>query len=123
MAFAESDDVSLAGFLRNKEMAGVVVQFRSTGHVNFISKQEVRPDLRRLITEIRKKEMAKRGVVVPEGVDLSVPGAIPQVPMWYYDTAANTLQNGGLRPGEVEATMLNKEEIIGIVNLVWGEGR
>lgn len=118
IAFAETDNSNFAGFLRAQVGGGYdfVVIFSSTGHTNMLTKQSKKIDLRKLVSDIRKKEMENRKIMtgLPQAV-MEMPGLMPDVPCWYYDTATNSLQNGGVNKGGIESTTISKEDIIKIV--------
>ena len=47
--------------------------------------------------------------------ELQRAGRVEAIPEWFYDVAANTLQNGGVRPEGVPVTRLALEEALEIV--------
>lgn len=108
----ESDTVALVGFVRAVQAirADVVVQRRSSGHTNIVTRQrEPRLDLRPVVAALRQAEARLLGVSL-EGFSpeqLFAAGRLEAVPMWYYDTAANTIQNGGAAPEGVLPTRLS----------------
>lgn len=117
VAIYESDNISLAGFLRAYFQVDLVIQRFKSGHTNIVTNQKKRLDLRPVIRELRKAEAA-RGQILLAGLEvtgLEAPGRLEQVPHWFYDTAANTLQNGGIAPQDTHPTHLLMEEIAKIV--------
>lgn len=112
-----SDNVSLPGFLRAWARVDVVIQRLPSGHTNIITKQDRRVDLREVIRFLRFNETKKRGIPLSDHTlaYLHRPGRIDEAPEWFYDTAANTIQNGGVRPEGVTPTLLSLEEIVEIV--------
>ncbi len=107
VCFVESDNVGLPGFLRATDGGkfDVVVQRRSTGHVNILTKPLKRPDLREAALMIRAEEYAIRSGKPYENPEvLKMPGRNNDVPVWYFDPATNSLQNGGVNPEQTEAT-------------------
>jgi hypothetical protein len=114
VCFVESDNVGLPGFLRATDGGryDVVVQKRSTGHVNILTKPLKRPDLRPLAGLIRAEEYSIRsGISYPNPDLLKLPGRSDDVPVWYFDPATNSLQNGGVNPEQTEATKIPWETI------------
>ena len=107
-------DSALAGYLRNKEKIDLVIVRDPQGHTNFITKQDVDIDLKPLITNIRCKEASLKQATIEES-NLSVPGRVPGAEEWYYDTAANTLQNGGANPQGITPTKITESEIVNLV--------
>jgi hypothetical protein len=108
-----SDTQALAGFLRAAHKFDLVVVRRSTGHLSVVTRQERSLDFRPVITSLRVMEALKSGVPVnPTDPNLSLPGKFPGIDEWYYDDAANTLQNGGINPQGIPASKLSDEEII-----------
>lgn len=113
----ESDNISLAGFLRAYFKADLVIQRFQSGHTNIVTNQKNRLDLRPVIRELRKAEAA-RGKILLEGFHeaaLEAPGRLEEILHWFYDTAANTLQNGGIAPQDTPRTMLSLDEIATVV--------
>ncbi|MDO8594607.1 MAG: hypothetical protein Q7R93_03795 [bacterium] len=113
VAIVESDNVSMPGFLRAREGGGfdVVLQIRTTGHVNILTRQIKRIDLRSLAVIIRTQE----NTLSPNPSDfpprlLAEPGRLDDIPEWYYDTATNSIQNGGTSPQGISPTRIKKPE-------------
>jgi len=118
IVMVESDNASLAGYLRSKGMgAALVIQKSSTGHVNFISNQSANVRLHKLARVVKSAEARKSGIDIAHlgHPALERAGRTEPIPHWYYDTRANTLQNGGLNPQGIPATQLKTEEIITLV--------
>jgi hypothetical protein len=109
-----TDNKSMAGWLRSYHRYDIVVLKLTSGHVNIISRQGVPLDLASTVASLRKAEASKLGIPV-ENLNLSQAGAIPEIQHWYYDTAANTLQNGGINPQATPPTSLTILEIRAIL--------
>lgn len=107
VAIVESDNIFLPGFLRAYHHVDLVIQRLPSGHTNLITNQRRRGDLRPVIRELRRAEIqAAGGDTLISSVELERPGRTPQAPEWFYDTAANTLQNGGISPQNIPPTRL-----------------
>ena len=106
----ESDNISLPGYLRAQ--AGgkydIVAQRRSTGHVNILSRPQKtgKIDLSRLAALIRASEYYMHTGTKAEKKfeELSAPARTDEAPNWYYDTATNSIQNGGVHTDLTPAT-------------------
>jgi PHD/YefM family antitoxin component YafN of YafNO toxin-antitoxin module len=112
----ETDSVTMAGFLRAVEdvRADIVVVRRSTGHINVITKdRKPRVDFRATIRRIREDEALKKGIELEATEqELEKTGRLDAVKEWYYDTAANTLQNGGAAASDsVPPTSLQLDDV------------
>ncbi|MCH7883128.1 hypothetical protein IIA95_01800 [Patescibacteria group bacterium] len=116
----ESDNISLAGYLRSREggRIDVVGQYLSSGHANILTRPAKRIDLRNTVSliRIREAELQKRDI------DLSLeesakPGRLKKIPEWYYDRATNSIQNGGVNPRSVPPTRIPKPEMVKILAL------
>lgn len=111
----ESDVLGMAGFLRvhPKILADVVGQKLSSGHINIITKQWRRIDLRDVVAIIRVEEMRKKKIPFDKvnWKFLLAKGRMKEVEEWYYDTAANSLQNGGMMAEKVPPTNLDLKDI------------
>ena len=113
--FVETDNVSMAGFLRAAKKMDLVIQRRSTGHTNIITQQMRSIDLRPLVAVLRLAEAEKKGVKLNvDETALMSAGRLAGTEEWYYDDAANSIQNGGVNPQGVTATALNPQEIMAI---------
>lgn len=113
VCFVQSDNVGLPGFLRATDGGrfDVVVQRRSTGHVNILTRPLKRPDLRQVAMMIRNEEYAIRtGEPYPNPEILRMSARNEDVGMWYFDPATNSLQNGGVNPAQVEPTVVSWED-------------
>lgn len=120
----ETDNIALPGFLRAAKRMDLIVQRRSTGHTNVLTRQERSIDLRPVISALRVAEAAKKGVTIPtDQTVLRAAGKCPGVEEWYYDDAANTLQNGGVNPGDIPATRLSMDEVLAIVKAAIPNGQ
>jgi hypothetical protein len=112
----ESDDIGFASFIRTVKKKDIVVQKRTTGHTNIITKQLRSIDMRPLIAALRIAEAQKKGTNLTMDIEvLQRPGRMSEVEEWYYDDAANTIQNGGAFPQGLPPTRLSEHEIIGII--------
>jgi len=109
IAFVTSNNVGLAGYLRSNVGGNyrVIVQRRSSGHVNILTKQAPKIDLSRTMALIRLQEANLRGVEVADEQSLFATATHPQVPNWYYDPATNSLLNGGVSPDSIEPTKID----------------
>lgn len=107
----ESDNISMPGYLR-AEVGGrndIVVQRRSSGHVNILTKsQKNKINLDRLVAIIRGAEFyTENGLKIDKKYpELIIPARIPEVQNWYYDPATNSIQNGGVHTELTEATKI-----------------
>lgn len=109
VCFLESDNVGLPGYLRAVDGGrfDIVVQKRTTGHVNILTKPLKKPDLRKIVERIRSEEYFIKNNKKSEKKDIfQKVGRIEEVPEWYYDTATNSLQNGGVNPQGTNPTMI-----------------
>jgi hypothetical protein len=104
-----SDNISLPGYLRS-QMGGaydVVVQKTPLGHTNVLTRPTKRVDLRSLAALIRTEELSSSGNNQNFEIEyLAQPGRVEEVPNWYYDTATNSIQNGGAQPKNIEPTKI-----------------
>ena len=108
-----SDTQALAGYLRAAHKFDVIVVRRSTGHVSVVSRQERSLDFRPVIALLRMQEADHKGLAIdPKDPKLTVAGKYPGLEEWYYDDAANTLQNGGINPQGIPASKQSDEEVI-----------
>lgn len=115
-AAVECDDIGIAGWLKAVKRMDLVVQRAPTGHTNVITRQERSIDLRPVIERLRVEEAMALGTPLTlDKTKLQSVGKIEEVPMWYYDDAANTLQNGGIDPGQIPPTKLPFDKIIDII--------
>lgn len=106
VAFVTSDDIGLAGYLRANAGGNhkVVVQRRASGHVNILTKQDPKINLSRLMAAIRMHELQLSDKDHSKEDELYVTGVHTDTPHWYYDTATNSLLNGGVSPEAVDPT-------------------
>ncbi len=112
----ECDDIGMAGWLKAVKRMDLVVQRAPTGHTNVITRQERSIDLRPVIERLRVEEAMALGTPLSlDKTKLQSTGKIEEVPMWYYDDAANTLQNGGIDPGQIPPTKLSFDRVIDIL--------
>jgi hypothetical protein len=114
VCFVESDNVGLPGFLRAVDGGrfDVVVQRRSTGHVNILTKPLKRPDIRIVAGLIRQEEYKiENNMDYPKTEELYLPGRNDSVPIWYFDPATNSIQNGGVNPNQTKNTLIPWDKI------------
>ena len=109
-----SDNLALTGYVRSRAIGGdLIIQRNSTNHVNFISNQKSNVKIHELAKRIKllEAEANNLSLMVDSLDELLLPGRTEGLPHWYYDTRANTLQNGGMNPGDVPPTKLTNDEI------------
>jgi hypothetical protein len=127
----DTDNASMAGFLRSKGGGGfdVVALRLSSGHVNILTKPAQKVDLRSLAVLIRIQETEAQGKSLEgDPQALAIPGTIKEVPEWYYDTATNSLLNGGPNPQNVKPTSIDSMEMakileVGLSEQLWAPSR
>jgi len=110
----ESDNLSMAGWLKSAGglKADVVCQKNSAGFTNILTKQLKMVDLRWPAAYLRKAEAELRNRKLTYlTFDLMKPGKIQDVPEWYYDTATNSVLNGGASPKGILPTAIPLETI------------
>lgn len=111
----ESDSKALVGFLRavGDVQADVVVQRLSTGHTNVVTRQTSRRlYLLPAVAAMRRAEAAKLGLTLDVTEEQwQKPRRLEGIDAWYFDTAANTIQNGGAAAENVPPTLLSLAEI------------
>ncbi len=114
--FVETDNVAMAGFLRAAKKIDLIIQRRTSGHTNIVTQQARSIDLRPLVAVLRMAEAEKKGLKLKlDEAALMSAGRMEGVEEWYYDDAANSIQNGGVNPEGVLATKLNRDEVIALV--------
>lgn len=115
----ETASMDIVGFLRNykKTRADIVIQALPSGHINIITKQNTKIQLADVIRILRTEEARKKKIDLghPSSKDLSKPERLEKVPEWFYDTAANTVQNGGVIPESTPPTVLAPQEVVNAV--------
>ena len=101
----------LSGFLRAYHHFDVVIVRLPSGHVSIVTNQAKLVPLAPMVVALRHLEAEKKQppVVVPPDADRQ--GRIDEIPEWYFDTIAKTIQNGGLYPNGVPVTQLSDSEI------------
>jgi hypothetical protein len=116
-AYLETDNIALAGFLRAAKRMDLIIQRRaSSGHTNIITRQLRSIDLRPTVEALRKEEAKRKNTgIVFDRVLFQSTGRIDGLDEWYYDDAADTIQNGGVNPGTTPATSMSGEEVLEIV--------
>lgn len=113
----QTDNSSLAGFLRAYVHADLVIVRLPSGHVNIITKQSKRLNLAGVAEQLRRKEIAKKGEDIAfTRAEWRQQGRLEEAQEWFYDTVANTIQNGGINPQGIPPTKLSDEEIWEAVN-------
>lgn len=111
-----SDNLSFPSYIRSAKRMDIVVQRRSTGHASVITKQIRSLDLRPVAAAFRQAEAVKKGITITTNSDeLQKPGRLAEIEEWFYDDAANTLQNGGAYTQGMVATRLSNEEIVALL--------
>ena len=114
----ESDNPSIVGWLRSSigVKADVVLQKASSGHINIMTRPLKRVDLRLTVGLLRQVEIkaSNRTVSIPP-LETMKPGRLSEVPEWYYDTATNSILNGGINPKGTIPTSISFEKIKEIV--------
>lgn len=111
----DSDRRGMIGFLRAHPSikADIVAQRFSSGHINIVTNQQTRMDLSHVAGLVRIAELVARNAsleMVPAD-RLSQKGVLEDIPQWYVDTAAHSIQNGGVDPDGWPATALNLKEV------------
>jgi hypothetical protein len=115
-----SDDSTMTSYLRSKRGGDfdVVAMWRKSGHINILTKQFQKFDLRSLAALIRKSEAMLQEIFLDDMDYLSSPQRIDEVQNWYYDTATNSIQNGGITPTKnIYPTKIPKESMVEILKL------
>lgn len=118
--YFECDEPGMASYFRS-QMGGnydVIIQKKTSGHINILTHTNRRPDLRAVAVVIRRSEMIVQGKeedILDE--ELSVVGRIDVVPEWFLDLGTNSFQNGGVNPQDIEPTKIPKEKIISLVKI------
>jgi hypothetical protein len=116
----ESSNPSMPGFLRSS-LGGnfdVVALVLPSGHINILTKPIKKVDLRSLAALIRHSEFIL--LKMPYDKDMKVlaqTGRLEALPGWYYDTATNSILNGGVTPESVIPTKIKKEQLHKIMEL------
>lgn len=116
VVMVESDTKALIGFLRaiKDVQADVVVQRTLSGHTNIVTRQQrSRLNLLPVIAALRRAEAYKKGFDISGFTQeqMEKPGRLEGIEEWYFDTAANTLQNGGAAAKGIPPTSLELAEI------------
>lgn len=116
VVMVKTDSKSIIGYLRavGTVRADIVVQQQSSGHTNIVTRQiKPRFNLISTISALRQMEGRKKGLNLSDvdSQQLIKPGRMDGVEEWYFDTAANTLQNGGCSSENIHPTRLSLAEI------------
>lgn len=106
-----TDNHSFSGFLRAYFHFDIIVSRKSSGHVNIVTNQAKQIPLAPVAALLREFEFRKKNPEDPLPAGLDAQGRIDAVPEWFYDTMANTLQNGGAKTEGVPVTQLTDIEI------------
>ncbi len=117
-ALVNTSEVAMAGFIRNRENVDLVIVRGPQGHTNIITKNGSNIDLKPLIKAIRLKEASLKQSSIIES-DLTSQGKVAGAEEWFYDTAANTLQNGGVNPQGVNPSKISEQEIVQLVKATY----
>lgn len=124
----QSDNTSLPGYLRSHKGGeyDVIVQELSSGHFNILTRPVKNIDLRSLVALIRTEEACVREIsTLTQDVSvLAGAGRLEELPMWYFDTTTNSLQNGGVNPkgaepSKISHTVLRKILEAGLSESLW----
>ncbi len=97
----ESSNVGMPGFLRSQNGGkyDVVVQRTQQGYVNILTRPAKRIDLRSLTGLIRLSEAEHQAIPLDQDPHVLIAtGRIDSIKNWYYDTATNSILNGGILP-------------------------
>lgn len=129
--FIETDNTSMAGFLRSKMGGGfdVVIIRLSSGHINILTRPMQKVDLRSLVVLIRMQEGEAKGIQLEGPPEIfAMNGTIKEVPEWYYDPATNSLLNGGPNPQNIKPTSIDPFEFkkvleIGLSEQLWSPSK
>ncbi|GEM_PF-1081972 len=127
VAVLVSENASLPGYLRSQQGGrfDVVAQWLPSGHVNILTRPAKRVDLRSLAVLLRMEEANRAGIELNMSPkDLSNSGRMAEIPEWYYDPATNSIQNGGINPTEIKATLISKSDFrkileLGLAEKIW----
>ena len=120
----ESNNLSFPSFIRTNKRKDIVIQRRTTGHASIITKQIRSIDLRPAAAALRVAEAKKKGIAITTSLDeLQKPGRLDGVEEWFYDDAANTIQNGGAYTRGFTPTRLSLEEIVELLRESLPKGR
>ncbi|MDO8435573.1 MAG: hypothetical protein Q7S89_02730 [bacterium] len=113
----ETPNIRMVGFLRAYLGLDVLIQRFPSGHTNIITNQKQRPNLGPVIARLRLEEARQIGLGLdPNDIEqLTRPGRLEGIEEWFFDTAANTIQNGGISPQGTNPTRLTLETIQRIV--------
>lgn len=114
----ESDNPSLTGYLRSQGGGAydVVAVWRSTGHLNIMTRPTKRVDLRSLAALIRTEESNGSGIDHPVS-ELARPGKVADIPEWYFDDKTNSIQNGAMASKDVPPTKIKRFAVRKIIEL------
>jgi hypothetical protein len=118
--YIESDNVSMAGFLRARAGGNydVVAVRLSSGHVNILTRQTTRADLRSLVVLLRMQEADAKGITIDsDAKEVAVAGTFPSIPEWFYDTATNSIFNGGPNPVGISPTKIDSLEFLKLLEI------
>lgn len=121
IAFFESEDSSLPGFLRayKGEKCELIVQRLPSSHVNIMTKMNNGLDLKPLAILLRRSELVLTKKPTLPIEELSKSGRIPEAPQWYYDTVTNSLLNGGLNPQSISPTNIPWQSFKPLIFSIW----
>ncbi len=120
VVLVQTDSKAMVGYLRaiSTIQADVVVQRQLSGHTNIVTRQiGSRLNLLPTVAAIRRAEATKKGLDTSSltADQLEKPRRLEGLEEWYFDTAANTIQNGGAVSADVDPTRLSLGEIKAIL--------
>lgn len=109
----ESGDQSIVGFLRAQKGFDVVVQRLDSGHTNLVTRQWRKVNLHDVAGMLRVAEARRKKAVlkIKSAEELFRPQRLEGLEEWYYDTTANSIQNGGVSPEGITPTRLSLDDI------------
>lgn len=116
----ESEHRSFPGYLRSQNGGAydVVAQWLPSGHINILTRPAKRVDLRCLIALLRIKELTLRTLPIEQPLkQYTAEGKVASIPEWYFDPATNSLQNGGVNPIETKPTVINRTDLLHILEI------
>lgn len=120
IAVVESDSNLVSKFARSAHggRMAVVIQKRSTGHVQILTNPKFGLTLYDVTAMIRDAEQRKKGeMVTTRWAELTADGTVAGVPEWFFFEATQTLFNGSTTHPDVTPTRIPLEEIIELVKI------
>jgi len=118
IAVAKGDDPNISRYMRFFGATVVVVE-NSNGHIQVLTNQEYKLDIRDVLRILRIWEQNKNGQTkkVEDWKVLESEETIPTIPQWYYHRDSNNILNGGSSRPDVPATKLSLEEVVSAVRI------